>query len=207
LLPRGVELDEFHGRTLLGAVGLVFRDARALGVPLLGHRRFAQVNLRFYVRRRAPDGMRHGAVFVRQLVGRRAVAWGARVLYGENADAAAVDTAGERAYRWRFRGRDGVLSLAPQGEPQEAVRGSLEEFVTQRLWGYVRRRDGSTLEYRVAHPTWRIRPAESGRLEGALRRLYGDALAGILSAPPAHALLAEGSRVAVYLGRRLEGRA
>ena len=42
------------------------------------------MNLRFYVRRKSPDGWRRGVVFIRELVPRPAIALIARAFYGEN---------------------------------------------------------------------------------------------------------------------------
>ena len=84
LVPRGTELDAWEGRTLVSLVGFRFLDTAVLGVPVPGLRDFTEVNLRFYVRRLAPDGaLRRGVVFIRELVPRRLVAWIARLVYHE----------------------------------------------------------------------------------------------------------------------------
>ena len=73
------------------------------------------------------DAPGHSNVLVaagRRLVGRRAVAWAARALYGERADGASVEAAGTAGYRWRSRDGDGVLPLGPLGEPREAAAGA-----------------------------------------------------------------------------------
>src|SRR5687767_11760578 len=56
LVPRGTELDAWEGRTYASVVGFMFLDTRVLGVPIPFHRDFEEVNLRFYVRRRGPEG-------------------------------------------------------------------------------------------------------------------------------------------------------
>ena len=58
LVPAGTELDTWGGRPLVSLVGFLFADTRLLGVPIPFHRTFEEVNLRFYVRRPAPDGRR-----------------------------------------------------------------------------------------------------------------------------------------------------
>jgi hypothetical protein len=55
-VPGGTELDTWRGRTYLSLVGFLFLDTRVLGVPIPFHRDFEEVNLRFYVPRRADDG-------------------------------------------------------------------------------------------------------------------------------------------------------
>src|SRR5262245_27677971 len=86
-VPAGCELDAWSGRCFVSVVGFQFRRTRVLGVPIPFHRHFVEVNLRFYVRRKAEGGWCRGVVFVKELVPRRAIAWVARRLYGENYDA------------------------------------------------------------------------------------------------------------------------
>ena len=85
-VPRGTELDSFRGGTLVSLVGFRFLRTKLFGVlPLPFHSNFDEVNLRFYVRRRASDGDdRRGVVFIREIVPKRAVAMLARLAYGEN---------------------------------------------------------------------------------------------------------------------------
>ena len=83
LVPHGVELDLWEGEALVSMVGFLFLHTRVMGVPIPFHRNFEEVNLRFYVRRSAPEGWRRGVTFVREIVPRRAIATLARVLYNE----------------------------------------------------------------------------------------------------------------------------
>jgi hypothetical protein len=83
LVPPGLELDLFEGRAYVSLVGFLFLESRAMGVRLPFCQRFEEVNLRFYVRRRGPEGVRHGVVFVKELVPCWPITLGARWLFGE----------------------------------------------------------------------------------------------------------------------------
>mgnify|MGYP001183619719 CR=1 FL=1 len=221
-LPAGVELDAWHGTTYLSVVGFMFLGTRVLGLPIPFHRNFPEVNLRFYVRRPGrpgephvdADGHKRGVVFLKELVPRAAIAWVARVVYGEAYLAlpmrhrVALETAaagrvhGSVAYEWRLPRTDGAwhgLRLAVDGVPAPLVPGSEAEFITEHYWGYAAG-SGRTLEYRVEHPPWRVWPATEAVLHGDLARLYGPALAAALAGPPRSAFLAEGSEIAVHRG-------
>jgi uncharacterized protein YqjF (DUF2071 family) len=63
LVPIGTELDMWGGATLASIVGFRFLDTRVLGISIPGHRDFDEINLRFYVRRRAEDGAWRRAVY------------------------------------------------------------------------------------------------------------------------------------------------
>jgi hypothetical protein len=202
LVPRGTELDDWRGEAYVSLVGFLFEDTRVLGVSVPFHRSFEEVNLRFYVRRRAPEGWRRGVVFVKELVPRRAVAFLARTLYGENYVALPMSHAigpGSVSYSWTFAGREQRMGLrvGPLGNFDV---GSEEEFLVEHYWGYAARKGGATTEYRVEHPSWRVAPAVDVALDWDPRALYGAQLGAALEQPPVSAFLAEGSDVAVYRG-------
>jgi hypothetical protein len=94
-------------------------------------------------------------------------------------------------------------SVTLAGQPAELAEGSEAEFITEHFWGYAVQRDGSTVEYQVEHPSWRIWPGQEPALAGPVREFYGSQFASILSQPPRSAFVANGSDVIVRPGRRL----
>ena len=212
LVPAGTELDAWGGKTFVSLVGFRFLDTRVWGVAIPFHRDFEEVNLRFYVRRRAAEGWRRGVVFVKEIVPRLAVAALARLLYGERYVALPMrhQVAGDPAaggmevrYGWRFQGRWNGIGGAVSGPPREAAAGSEEEFITEHYWGYAAQRGGGCVEYRVEHPRWRVWTIERPALDCDVAGLYGEPFAGPLAAAPTSAFLADGSAVTVFAGQRL----
>jgi uncharacterized protein YqjF (DUF2071 family) len=209
LIPRGLELDAFHSATYVSVVGFLFLRTRIFGISFPFHRDFEEVNLRFYVRHRAPEGWRRGVVFVREIVPRRAIATLARLLYGEPYLAFPMrhsikhDTEKLRCrYEWRRKGRLEFVAAAASGEPQPIEPGSLEEFITEHYWGYTARA-GRCAQYQVEHPSWRVWRAADAQFEADVASLYGAGFVAALSTPPASAFIAEGSAVSVRRGTPL----
>lgn len=210
-LPHGVELDPWQGKTLVSMVGFRFLNTRVLGVALPGHRNFDEVNLRFYVRRKMPDGWRRGVVFVRELVPRPLIAAVARICYGEPYLAVPMHHRIEPddgpphvvEYGWGFRGTPCHLRVETAGAPRPLHAGEEAEFITEHYWGYTARRDGSTSEYEVAHPPWRVMDVRSASFSAPVADLYGACFREALEGPPVSAFLAEGSEVTVYQGGRM----
>jgi uncharacterized protein YqjF (DUF2071 family) len=209
-VPAGTELDAWQGTAFVSMVGFLFLDTRVLGVGVPGHRDFEEVNLRFYVRRHAPDGVRRGVVFIKEIVPRWAIATTARLLYGEKYVALPMrhqvlpaEIPASAEYSWRHRGVWNRLRVVPAGEPALVAAGSEEEFITVHYWGYSKLRGGGTVEYRVEHPRWRVWSAAESLLECGAVAIYGPALAGPLAARPTSAFLADGSAVIVYKGERI----
>ena len=189
---------------LVSLVGFRFEDTRLAGVPIPGHRRFDEVNLRFYAARRRDGTLRRAVVFIRELVPRRAIAAVARWLYNEPYLAVRMGHAIELDRATGRGGYAGSIGAAFRRRRQRVrpgaalVAGSEAEFITEHYWGYTRQRDGGTLEYEVMHRGGRCgRPAPR-----ALRRRRRSALrpdfARILAGPPQSAFVAVGSPVSVF---------
>jgi uncharacterized protein len=213
LVPAGTALDLWQDRALVSVVGFKFLNTRVLGVAVPFHRHFEEVNLRFYVRRNVPGGaVRRGVVFVRELVPRAAIAGLARLAYNEPyravpmrsvVPAALVDAPGRLTYEWRTGAAWQRLAATAAGAPAMPAPESDATFITEHYWGYTRQRDGSTIEYEVTHPVWRVWSAADPVLAADVVELYGRAFAPALARPPVSALIAEGSAVAVYPPSRL----
>jgi uncharacterized protein YqjF (DUF2071 family) len=210
--PHGTEVDSWGGNTFISLVAFQFLDTRVKGVPVPFHCNFEEINLRFYVRARAPEGWRRGVVFISEVVPRAAIAAVARWLYNENYSAHATRAAvsdprgavsGSVEYGWKVGDEWLTVSAGYSGEPVLPGPGSQEEFITEHYWGYTRQRDGSTVEYRVQHPQWRVWTAHDVVVTHAVAGFYPSGLAAVLAHPPRSAFVAEGSRVQVWSGNRL----
>jgi len=210
-VPRRTELDSWNGKNLVSVVGFLFVKTRVFGIPIPFHRDFEEVNLRIYVRRKAEDGWRRGVVFIKEIVPRAAIAFTARKLYHEPYIALPMahrievesDSVRSAEYSWQFGGRQNSLRLSTRGEAQPLTGGSEAEFITEHYWGYNAQRDGSTLEYRVEHPRWRVYDVADAKLDCDVAGLYGEQFRECLNRKPSSAFLAEGSAVTVYQGVRL----
>jgi len=212
-VPAGTELDLWQGRPYLSVVGFQFLNTRVYGIPVPFHRHFEEVNLRTYVRRRDADGWRRGVVFIREIVRRRLIALVARWVYNENyvtmpmrhrvvVPTTALPTGAAR-YEWHAGARWHALAAEIAGQPSPLVPGSEEEFITEHYYGYCRQRDGTTLEYRVEHPAWRVWPAFNVKLDCDVAAVYGSEFVPFLEGEPTSAFVAEGSAVIVRQGVRL----
>jgi uncharacterized protein YqjF (DUF2071 family) len=211
-IPSGTELDRWQGKVFVSLVGFRFLKTKLLGcLPIPMHSNFEEVNLRFYVRRTVGDEVRRGVVFVQEVVPRRAIAFVARTFYNENYVALPmaheIRSVGENGlrvvYRWRSEKRWSEIKLETAGQSELPKEGSVEQFITEHYWGYAAQPGGGCVEYRVAHPSWRVWQVRESAFEGQARELYGEDFAAVLGAKANSAFLAEGSAVTVMRGRRL----
>lgn len=210
-VPHGTELDSFQGKTFVSLVGFRFLRTKVFGfVPVPFHTDFDEVNLRFYVRRREGDSIKRGVVFIREIVPKRAVAFVARVVYGENytchpmRHSVNTDESGAFAeYSWKLSCLWCRIRARATGAPSLPGEGSLEQFITEHYWGYAARKPGSSIEYQVTHVPWRVWKSADASFEGDGVALYGYGMGMSLRRPPDSAFIAEGSAVQVLTGRRL----
>jgi hypothetical protein len=210
-LPKGTELDESRGRHFISLVGFLFLDTHVLGVPAFFHGNFEELNLRFYVRRDVGAERRRGVVFIRELVPLPLVAGTARLTYNEPYHTVPmrhtlVATDGELQsieFCFGLQRDECRFTLHVESGPHEMAVGSNEEFLSDRLWGYTRQRDGGTVEYRVEHSRWKVWSPAAFQLDGPLAEFFDEPFASILSEAPASAFIADGSPVAVRLPERI----
>jgi len=205
-LPNSLELDLFQGRCYISLVGFLFDR---VAIPL--HTRFEEINLRFYVKRREPDGtIKRGVVFIREFVPRFAIAFVARKFYEEPYTAIptlhtieSTPAALNVSYAWKVNSRWHSLAVTANPTPQPIAPLSEEDFITDHFWGYTKRTDGSTSVYEVQHPRWQTYPIASHNIDVDYAALYGPSFAHLNRAQPASILIAEGSAVSVLSGFRL----
>jgi uncharacterized protein len=210
LVPAGTELDLWNGKAFVSLVGFRFLKTRVFGIAFPFHCNFDEVNLRFYVRRRAGPEIRRGVVFVREIVPRRAIAIVARTFYGERYLALPMKHSIESndkglavEYGWKVSGSWNSIRLATRGDSALPADGSAEQFITEHYWGDAATRDGGCVEYQVRHPQWKVWKTREAGFEGNMQELYGKELNNELQRPPDSAFLAEGSAVSVHRGTRL----
>ncbi|MDQ3625451.1 MAG: DUF2071 domain-containing protein [Verrucomicrobiota bacterium] len=209
-VPRGTELDLWQEEAVVSVLGFLFLQTRVLGLRVPFHQDFEEVNLRFYVKREAADGVRRGVVFIKEIVPKPAIAITARLFYNEpyvampmSHEAPPGGAAGDLSFRWRHRGRWHSIAARTRGEPGPMPPGSEQEFIFEHYWGYSRQRDGGTVEYQVEHPRWRVWPVENATFECDVASIYGSPFVNALSLPPRSAFVAEGSAVQVRSGTRI----
>jgi uncharacterized protein YqjF (DUF2071 family) len=181
-------------------VAFEFLDTRVFGVGWPGYRNFAELNLRFYVRR----GDERGVVFVREFVPQRFVAWMARWLYNEPYLAAPISvtkTSSEEAislhFLLKFAGRENHVRVTGGKPAFRPGDDSLEHYFKEEHWGYGVTRGGKPLKYEVSHPVWDVFPVRAYELDFDFGAVYGAEWAFLATQKPYSVALAAGSEIAV----------
>lgn len=214
-VPAGTELDFWQGRTYVSVVGFLFLDTKVLGIPIPFHRNFEEINLRFYVRHKGPEGWRRGVAFIKEIVPRFAITAVARWVYNENyvthamrhridREGLSLQENGKVRYEWKVQGRWNQIEVATAGRPEPMVPGSEAEFIAEHYWGYAAQKDGGCVEYRVEHPPWRVWKVADQTFDCDVETLYGQRFAPYLQKTPTSVFLAEGSEIIVRKGVRIE---
>jgi len=209
-LPAGLEFDLFQGRCYVSLVAFLFDRVRLKGFSIPFHTRFEEINLRFYVKRREPDGsIKRGVVFIREFVPLATIACVARSFYEEPYKAIPTRHRIQSQpgnlfveYSWNLGGRLHSIAVNADPNPIDIAPGSEEEFITEHYWGYTKRSNGSTSAYEVQHPRWQTYKLhrEKYRIAVDMGILYGPKFAFLTDTFVSSVLLAEGSSVSVLSG-------
>lgn len=207
-VPLGTELDLHEGKCFVSLVGFMFLDTRVMDFLIPFHVNFEEVNLRFYVKRHTDEELRRGVVFVKEIVPKAAIAAVARTLYGEPYERWSMSNFRDDQhvrYSWEKDGCANSISVergASQGVPAENSQG---EFIIEHYWGYTKRGEGRTDEYKVEHPKWELFAADRAKIDVDFAATYGAEFGFLSTADPHSVLLAKGSDIAVYKGEKIVG--
>ena len=205
-IPKGTSLDFHDGKCFVSLVAFMFLDTRVLGVPVPFHINFEEVNLRFYVKRESADEIRRGVSFIKEIVPRYAIATVARVFYGEPYEAWKMSHAkqeNELIYAWWKRENDHSVKIEigeNLGVPAENSHG---EFIIEHYWGYTKRGETRTDEYKVEHPKWELFAVENHEIKVDFGTLYGAEFEFLNNEKPHSIFMAKGSEVSVYKGAKI----
>jgi uncharacterized protein YqjF (DUF2071 family) len=205
-VPKGTKLDFHDGKCYASLVAFKFLDTKVLSIPIPFHVNFEEVNLRFYVRRETTEETRRGVVFIKEIVPRKAIAFVARAFYGEPYETWKMSHAQnekELSYFWSKGSCKNSVTIKigkNLGVPEENSHG---EFIIEHYWGYTKRGENRTDEYKVEHPKWKLFAANDARIDVDFGFTYGEKFGFLSDAEPTSVLLAKGSEISVYKGEKL----
>lgn len=205
-LPKKTTLDFHKGKCYVSLVAFMFLGTRVSGFSIPFHVNFEEVNLRFYVKCETENETRRGVVFIREIVPRFAIAKTARIFYGEPYETWKMShTKSENLLRYDWQKGRLENSIAVEigknsGVPAENSHG---EFIIEHYWGYTKRGEGRTDEYKVEHPKWELFETKNPQINVDFGKTYGERFAFLTAQKPDSVLLAEGSEIAVYKGAKL----
>ena len=203
-VPVGTELDLQDGKCFVSLVGFMFLDTRVMDFLVPFHINFEEVNLRFYVKRETEDELRRGVVFVKEIVPKTAIAAVARILYGEPYERWEMSNFRDDKtvrYSWTLGDCANTLSVERGVSLGVPAEGSHGEFIIEHYWGYTKRGEDRTDEYKVEHPKWELFAAENPHIAVDFGGTYGKEFGFLTDARPSSVLLAAGSDIAVYKGK------
>lgn len=209
-LPCRTELDTFDGTHYISLVGFLFANTKVLGLSFPFHRTFEEINLRFYVRYKEEGVWKRGVVFIKEIVPKRAIAFIANTIYGENYATHRTrhqwdysDKGFEVAYEWKMKNEWNYIKAIAEPTPLALVEGSEEEFITEHYWGYTFINQTCAGAYQVVHPRWNVHKVKSFEINCNTAVLYGPQFVEALEQAPTSVFLAEGSPISVLKGTKI----
>ncbi len=207
-LPPCTELDSFHGNYYVSLIGFMFENTRVLGIKIPFHVNFEEVNLRFYVKHNDQGNWKRGAVFIKEIVPKRAISLVANTLYNEKYSTMKMDhyfkannDEIELGYSWKYKNNWNSLEAKISNKTIPMLAESEEEFIAEHYWGYAKYNEKTTFEYAVQHPRWEVYPVKNFKINCDFKNLYGNQFEFLDNAKPASVFVANGSAIKI-LGKK-----
>jgi len=206
-VPKGTELDFFNEKCYVSVVGFMFMDTKVLGLKLLKHINFEEVNLRFYVK----HNDKRGVVFIKEIVPKRLITLVANSLYHEHYHTTKMkhkwleqsDTK-HFEYQWKLGNQWQSIAVTTVKEFSEIPNHSEEQFITEHYFGYTKH-NNKTFEYEVEHPSWRQLQVKDYQLHIDFEANYGPHFKQLQNADQTSVILAEGSQIKVKNKKMIHG--
>ena len=183
-LPPGLSLDTYAGQAWLGAVPFRMTGVAPRGVPgVPGISSFAELNLRTYVTAQDLPGVWFYSLDADQPLGVRLARGLFHLPYYDarlwvSHERGVTRYAGLRTHRGQPPLRF-AAAYRPEGEVFTAPEGSLDAFLTDRLFLYSADRQGRVYRGPIAHRPWPLRRARAVIRENTLAAPLGLDLLGM----------------------------
>jgi len=203
-LPAGTELDFWNGNCFVSLIGFMFVNTRLLGIKVPFHSNFEEVNLRFYVKRFENGEWKRGAVFIKEIVPKRALTFVANTIYNENYETlpmkhswSSEKDSSTIEYKWKKSGKWNSIKVRASIDKFEIEPQSETEFITEHYWGYAGVNEKKSNEYEVTHPRWEVYQVNDYEIDADFGAIYGSKFDFLTSLKPSSVMLAEGSAITI----------
>ena len=210
-LPAHTELDFYEGKCYVSLVGFLFDDVKLKGISIPFHKRFEEVNLRFYVKHFDGKKWKRGTVFISEIVNKPAIAWVANTLYNENYSVFKMHykhdlTSEENFFSYGVFYEDSwqLLQVTTAPTPEVYASGGIISFITEHFWGYSIKDSLNTWEYEVTHPIWKSYKILDSEILFDFGGIYGSAFEDLSHRQPDSIQCMEGSPITIEGKKRIK---
>ncbi|RXG16102.1 hypothetical protein DSM03_103288 [Leeuwenhoekiella aestuarii] len=208
-VPAHTELDFYEGKCYVSLVGFLFDDVKLKGITIPFHKRFEEINLRFYVKYFNGKIWKRGTVFISEIVRKPAIAWVANLLYNEQYSVFKMhykhDLTDEEnffSYGLDFEENWQLFQVATATKTHNYKPGSITEFITEHFWGYSKKNKNQTWEYEVRHPIWEAYKVLDYEVIFDFGKIYGSKFNELSTRDPDSVQCMEGSAISIE-GKKL----
>lgn len=213
-LPEGLALDVYNdGRAFVSFVAFDFLNTKVKGISIPFHVNFPEINLRFYVRHTDKAGtVRRGVMFIKELVPKHCIALVANKIYNEPYESTSMTSSFEQKnknleieHQLTYKGMPHQFKIVVEDTPYFPEEDSTENFFKEHSWGFGLNKKGQLTEYKVEHPVWKIYPLkERFQINIQFGQLYGKQWEVLNGQIPYNVMVAEGSAIKVFPGKKVE---
>jgi hypothetical protein len=201
-VPGGLQLDDYNGETYVSLIATCIRNVGFMGLP----RRFNELSLRLYVKRRDTAISRSGTCFLKNFVSSGTGAWRLSSTFGRefnrlkiksNNSGFGEDQIPEVDYSWSIEDHTNRLRVKARAPIKNDGPGTKVGFILSHTTHY-ESIGGQTFEYQVERPNWIVWDAAQANFTCDVKRLFGKEFVKPLARRPASVFVTAGSQVTIF---------
>jgi uncharacterized protein YqjF (DUF2071 family) len=203
-VPKGTELDLWNGKCYISLIGFMFENVKVLGIKVLFHVNFEEVNLRFYVKRFENGIWKRGVVFVKEIVPKHAITIVANTLYNEHYQTLKMrhsrtenQTSKSFQYEWLKDAKWNSIAMTTEKNAIPIEVNSEAEFITEHYFGYTNYNKDKSIEYTVSHPRWEQLQVVDYKIDVDFESVYGQDFKFLQELKPTSEFLLIGSKITI----------
>lgn len=204
-VPDGFLPDTFNNYAYLSLVAFDFLDTKVKGIKFPFHINFPEINLRFYIKNKK----RRGVIFIREFVPKIFIQYIANIFYNENYLAIPMSSNTHISdtinitHKIKFSGKFYEINAEAEKNSFLPHENSLEHFLKEHKWGFVKNKNSSVSVYEVYHPAWNVYKVKNFQTDFNFKSIYGKEFAFLNDITPQSVFLAEGSEIKVFIASEI----
>jgi uncharacterized protein YqjF (DUF2071 family) len=182
----------------------MFENVKVLGIKVLFHVNFEEVNLRFYVKRFENGIWKRGVVFVKEIVPKHAITIVANTLYNEHYQTLKMrhsrtenQTSKSFQYEWLKDAKWNSIAMTTEKNAIPIEVNSEAEFITEHYFGYTNYNKDKSIEYAVSHPRWEQLQVVDYKIDVDFESVYGQDFKFLQELKPTSEFLLIGSKITI----------
>ncbi|MDC0257422.1 DUF2071 domain-containing protein [Crocinitomicaceae bacterium] len=204
-IPKGTELELFEGKCYVSLVAFLYSNTKLMKVPVPFHRKFEEINLRLYVKRKIGENeWRSEVAFPKLFFPKRAVSIVANTIYKEKYETRRMNHSWSEDSEY-LHTRYGIkkgdwhnINVVTNKQAEPIAPNTPEHLFSKHYWGTAQINNEKCTVYEVDRSEWNIYKTVDSDISFDFASVFGSDFHALTNLEPESVQLFDGSPVTVY---------